>query len=204
MTNILLYPEECPLLNLTDEALPTRRFVVELEGFKKEHGPSRSWDSCRGRLSTIRPNWTGATTYNGKRIVSHIAIYYAITRFMFETEGSLAECLMNEDGGRGLNITFSRRLDTEGIIKSLFDGSRFYFKYKESKTIPPYEDLENYPIVRESDINPLCLDDKSIIAIDLLHTFRRMLGSSIYVPDKYTSYSELTPGCRHFRNDYFF
>ena len=202
MTNLALYQEENPALELTEEILPTRSFVVGLNGFNREHSPSRTWNN--GSLSTIRPNWTGITTYNGNRIVTHIAICYAITRMMFETTDSVLECMLNEDGGKVLAVTFSKRFDTEGIIDSLSNGSHSYFEYTEKKTIPPYEDVMGFPIVRERDIDSKSLDNKSSIVIHSLHTFKEVLDSSVYVPDEYSSYVELTPECRHFRNGYFF
>jgi|SRR3989344_2078375 len=204
MNTILLYHQENLGLKYEDNILPTRRFVVDLKGFKKENGPSRSWDSYRGRLSTIRPNWTGITTYEGKRIVSHIAIYYAITRIMFETTDSIAECMMNEDGGKGLEITLSSMLDTEGIIKSFLDDSRFYFKYKERKAMPPYENVKDYPLVRVKDIESEMLDTKSTRVINFLHTFKKVLSSAHYIPDEYSAYAELVPECRHFEDNCFF
>ena len=191
-------------IELTNEILPTRRFVVELEGFTKKHGEGRSWDHHKGRLSTIRPNWTGIAEYNGNRIISHIAIYYAITRFMFETVDSLVETLINEDGGEGLTITFSRKLDNKGIIRSFFDGSRFYYIYNKRKHIPPYEEFENFPIVREDDLNLEGLDRKAKMAIDVLRTFKRVLNISSYIPDKHSAYIELAPECRHFKDNCFF
>lgn len=204
MINILPYHEDNVGIELTNEIFPTRKFVVELEGFTKKYSESRSFDPYKRRLSTIRPNWTGIAEYNGNRIITHIAIYYAITRFMFETVDSLVETMINEDGGNGLEIVFSKRFDTEGIIKSQLDGSRFYYRYNERKHIPSYEDVENYSAVRESDLNLEGLDSRSKMAIGVLRTFKRVLNLSSYVPDEYSAYMKLAPECRHFKDNYFF
>lgn len=145
---------------LPADVLPTRRFVIELPGFKRKVPEPRFVGRGYQMKWVIYPNWVGVAEIDGREITSQIAIYYANTRFLFVTDESREEWLLNEDGGRGFTLQlYNKGMDTEAIVGAFFRGADFYadVPYKERKKVsyawhwPEPDHL--FPVVTLRDID---------------------------------------------------